>query len=47
MNKHFDEVISAQEGRDWILLADVLEYDINEHLESWDTTSTRLAELLA
>ncbi len=47
MNKHFDEVISAQESRDWILLADVLEYDINEHLETWESTSSRLTGLLA
>jgi len=42
-----DEVIEAQEGRDWILLADLLEYDVMEQLAAWEETSSLLLENLA
>jgi hypothetical protein len=42
-----DEVIEAQEGRDWILLADLLEYDVMEQLATWEETSGRLLDGLA
>jgi len=42
-----DEIIEAQEGRDWILLADLLEYDVTEQLALWEEASGHLLESLA
>lgn len=42
-----DEIIAAQEGRDWILLADLLEYDVMEQLARWEETAAALVEELA
>jgi hypothetical protein len=42
-----DEIIAAQEGRDWILLADLLEYDVTEQLALWEEASGHLLESLA
>lgn len=41
-----DEVIKSQEGRDWILLADLLEYDIAESLDDWDQVTHMLLDAL-
>ncbi|MCA9783296.1 MAG: hypothetical protein KDC10_10170 [Calditrichaeota bacterium] len=42
-----DEVISAQENRDLILLADLLEYELSEGLESWAVAIEPLIETLS
>jgi hypothetical protein len=41
-----DEVISAQENRDLILLADLLEYELSERLETWAAAIAPLCESL-
>jgi hypothetical protein len=42
-----DEIIQAQERRDWILLADLLEYDVVERLAQWEETVDTLLGALA
>ena len=42
-----DEIILAQEGRDWILLADLLEYDVIDRLAQWDEIVDTLLGALA
>ncbi len=42
-----DEIIASQEGRDWILLADLLEYDVMDQLTRWEETAAALLEELA
>lgn len=46
MSAHLDELIEAQEGRDWILLADLLEYDVAERLDGWETVAGPLEAAL-
>lgn len=46
MSAHLDEMIEAQEGRDWILLADLLEYDVAERLDGWDAVAEPLERTL-
>lgn len=41
-----DEVITAQENRDLILLADLLEYELGERLEAWSAAIVPLCERL-
>jgi hypothetical protein len=42
-----DEIIAAQEGRDWILLADLLEYDVADQLLGWEEMCDSILEELA
>lgn len=35
MNSIFQEMISAQENYDWVMLADLLEYELSPNLELW------------
>jgi len=42
-----DEIIQAQEGRDWILLADLLEYDVMDRLAQWEETVDTLLGALS
>lgn len=37
-----DEIIQAQENRDWILVADLLEYDVMDRLANWEATMDTL-----
>lgn len=39
----FSELMDAQEQEDWILLADLLEYDLLPHLEEWKNVIKELA----
>jgi HPt (histidine-containing phosphotransfer) domain-containing protein len=47
MSEHLDELIEAQEGQDWILLADLLEYDVRERLDRWQEAVRELDLALA
>jgi hypothetical protein len=38
------EMLSAQEQRDWILLADILQYDLGQELRDWRTLIPVLRE---
>jgi hypothetical protein len=42
-----DEIIQAQERRDWILLSDLLEYDVMDRLAQWEETVDTLLGVLA
>ena len=46
MSSHLDELIEAQEARDWILLADLLEYDVAERLDGWEAVAVPLEDAL-
>ena len=41
-----NEILSAQENNDWILIADMLEYEITPLLETWEEIVAKLAENL-
>jgi|GEM_PF-736505 len=42
-----DEIIQAQERRDWIQVADLLEYDVMDRLASWEATVDTLLGAVA
>jgi hypothetical protein len=42
-----DEIIQAQESRDWIQVADLLEYDVMDRLANWEDTMDTLLGSLA
>jgi Mg2+ and Co2+ transporter CorA len=36
LQRLFDQMIHAQEGRDWVMLADLLEYELASLLKEWE-----------
>jgi len=40
-----EDLLQAQEQEDWVLLADVLEYDLRPELEAWDRLLSPLRDL--
>lgn len=42
-----DEIIEAQEHRDWIQVADLLEYDVMDRLANWEATVDTLLSAVA
>ncbi|MDQ7032677.1 MAG: hypothetical protein Q9M37_08210 [Desulfonauticus sp.] len=42
MSELFSELIDIQEKEDWILLADVIEYELLPHLKDWDNILKQL-----
>lgn len=44
LNTLLSETMKAQERKDWVLLADLLEYELAPHLESWQQLFALLGE---
>lgn len=44
LNTLLSETMKAQERKDWVLLADLLEYELAPHLESWQKVFVLLGE---
>lgn len=44
LNALLSEAMKAQERKDWVLLADLLEYELAPHLESWQKLFVLLGE---
>lgn len=44
LNALLSETMKAQERKDWVLLADLLEYELAPHLESWQKLFALLGE---
>lgn len=44
LNALLSESMKAQERKDWVLLADLLEYELAPHLESWQQVLAVLGE---
>lgn len=44
LNALLSETMKAQERKDWVLLADLLEYELAPHLESWQKVFALLGE---
>ncbi|RNC67275.1 MAG: hypothetical protein ED859_15485 [Desulfuromonadales bacterium] len=44
LNALLQETMKAQERKDWVLLADLIEYELAPHLEQWRTVFVSLRE---
>ncbi len=47
LNQLFLEMLSSQERNDWVLLADLMEYELAPQLHSWDGIVVMLGALIA
>ena len=47
LNAVLNEIVHAQERKDWVLIADLLEYELAPHLENWKGIFTALRVTLS
>ena len=46
MTSLLDELIESQQNQDWVMLADLLEYELCERLDQWRTLAEELLNTL-